>query len=264
MKKLLLALAATTLFSACTRIETGEVGLRIGLDKQVNMTELQPGSFNQVLVGDVLTFPVRDISLNLDNITAQTADNSTLADYDITLIYSINPSSVAELWTTKSKGFHVITDDGDYFLMYNYITTLGRSAAYKAARKHEALKVADARAQIETEIMESVREALKAEKLDTALSVTQVQIRAVAPAKSVVDTANNVLAAQNALKTKLIEVETAKAEAQRLAALSDSKQAITYMNAKAMADIAEGVKNGNVKAVVVPYDFRGIVNVKTD
>ena len=263
MKKILLALAVTTFLSACSRVETGEVGLRIGLDKQVSMTELQPGSFNQTIVGDVITFPVRDISLQLDNITAQTSDNSTLADFDITVIYSINPSSVAELWTTKSKGFHV-ENDGDYYLMYNYVSTLSRSAAYKAARKYEALKVADNRAAIETEIVESVREALKAEKLENALSITQVQIRAVAPAKSVIDTANNVLAAQNALKTKLIEVDTAKAEAQRLAALSDSKQAITYMNAKAMADIAEGIKNGNVKAVVVPYDFRGIVNVKTD
>lgn len=263
MKKLLLAVAATSLFTACTRIETGEVGLRIGLDKQVNMTELQPGSFNQTLVGDVITMPVRDINLALNDLNAQTADNSTLADYDITVIYSINPASVAELWTTKSKGFHAM-DNGDYFLMYNYMTTLARSAAYKAARKHEALKVADNRTQMEVDIVEGMRDALKNEKLDSSLTVTQVQIRAVAPAKSVVDSANNVLAAQNALKTKLIEVDTAKAEAQRLAALSDSKQAITYMNAKAMADIAEGIKNGNVKAVVVPYDFRGIVNVKTD
>ncbi len=38
-------------------IETGEVGVRVGFDKQVQQGELLPGSFNQVLIGDVLTFP---------------------------------------------------------------------------------------------------------------------------------------------------------------------------------------------------------------
>jgi hypothetical protein len=33
------------------------------------------------------------------------------------------------------------------------------------------------------------------------------------------------------------------------------------MNAKALQDIAEGIKNGKVQSIVVPYDFKGIVNV---
>ena len=41
-------LAAVALTSACTRIETGEVGVRVGFDKQVKPGELEPGSFNQV------------------------------------------------------------------------------------------------------------------------------------------------------------------------------------------------------------------------
>jgi len=66
MKKAILLLSAIAVLSGCERIETGEVGLRIGFDKQVNTTELQPGSFNQTMIGSVLTFPVRDIDAGRD------------------------------------------------------------------------------------------------------------------------------------------------------------------------------------------------------
>jgi hypothetical protein len=36
------------------------------------------------------------------------------------------------------------------------------------------------------------------------------------------------------------------------------------MAAMALQDIAEGVKEGKVNTVVVPYDFRGIINVGTN
>ena len=40
-------------FVFITRIETGEVGIRIGFDKQIQPGELPPGSFNQTLIGSV-------------------------------------------------------------------------------------------------------------------------------------------------------------------------------------------------------------------
>ena len=92
--------------SGCTRIETGEVGVRVNLSKEIEPGELQPGSWNQTLVGEVLTFPVKDITVTLENKTPLTADNSALADFDISIVYGINPSSVAELYSTKAKSFH--------------------------------------------------------------------------------------------------------------------------------------------------------------
>lgn len=136
----MIVILAAVLLSGCERIETGEVGLRVGFDKQVNTTELLPGTFNQTMVGSVLTFPVRDIALTLDDMHPQTADNSTLDDMDITVIYSINQAAVGEIYTTKSRAFHARDDHNDILLMYNYLTTVARSATYKAAAKHDALK----------------------------------------------------------------------------------------------------------------------------
>jgi regulator of protease activity HflC (stomatin/prohibitin superfamily) len=253
----LLALALT----ACTRIETGEVGLRVGLDKQTGGTELLPGSFNQALIGEVLTFPVRDIAVQLDNKTPLTGDNSTLKDFDLTMVYSISPSSVSDLWTTKSRSFHAFDRDSkDWVLMHAFMSTVVNNAAYKAVRAYKALEVADNRQKIEEEIKRVVTETLRAEKLDQALSVNLVQVRNVLPADDIIASANAVVTAQNALRAKEIEVETAKKEAERIAALNQNSRAIEYMNAQAQLKIAEGIANGKVHAIVVPYDFKGIVN----
>lgn len=65
-----IAIAALAIASTgCTRIETGEVGVRIGYDKQLKQGELLPGSFNQTLVGSIITFPIKDVSAVIDNMT---------------------------------------------------------------------------------------------------------------------------------------------------------------------------------------------------
>ena len=47
----LLLIPVVLLTAGCTRIETGEVGLRINFDKTTDPTERLPGSFNQTLIG---------------------------------------------------------------------------------------------------------------------------------------------------------------------------------------------------------------------
>ena len=177
----MVGLMVSVVLSGCQRIETGEVGLRVGFDKQINVNELQAGTFNQTFVGSVLTFPVREISLTLDNIHPQTKDNSTLADMDVTVIYGIVPAQVGELYTTKSHGMHVV-ENGDIYLMYNYLTTLANSAAFKATQKHDAMTVMGSRAEIENEIMVIMVDALKREKLEGSITISQVQVRNAQPA----------------------------------------------------------------------------------
>nr|WP_319565310.1 hypothetical protein [uncultured Rhodoferax sp.] len=94
------------------------------------------------------------------------------------------------------------------------------------------------------------------------ITVLQVQVRAITPADVIVASANELVRAQNELKTKEVEVQTAKKEAERIAALTTNAVAIGYMNAMANLKITEGVANGKVQTIVVPYDFKGIVNAK--
>jgi regulator of protease activity HflC (stomatin/prohibitin superfamily) len=259
--KLSLLASAVALATGCTRIETGEVGVRVGFDKQVQQGELLPGSFNQTIIGDVLTFPIKDVNVKLDDMTPVAKDNSTMKDFDAVVIYNINQSQVAELYSTKSQAFHA-RHNGDIYLMYNYMLQTTRNAIYKEARKYEALDMADNRQGMEQAIKETIQRTLADEKLDGSLVISQVLIRNIVPADSVVESANALVRAKNEYKQKEVEVATAKKEAERMSALANQSQAsIAYMQAQANLMIAEGIKNGKVQTIVVPQDFKGMVNV---
>lgn len=245
--------------TACTRIETGEVGVRVGFDKQVQSGELMPGSFNQVIIGDVLTFPVKDVNVVLENMSPVAKDNSTMKDLDAVVVYNINPSQVSELYATKNKSFHAEAK-GDVFLMYNYIVQNTRNAIYKAARKYEALDMADNREQMEVFIKEEITRNLAEEKLDGSITISQVMIRNVLPADTVVASANELVRAKNEKARKEVEVETAKLEAQRMAALANnSASSIAFMQAQAALNISEGIKAGKVQTIVVPANFNALM-----
>jgi len=260
MKKLLAVLALVISVSACTRIETGTVGLRVDMSRQVAGTELQPGSWNQTIIGSVLEFQVRSIQVAWNNLTPQTADNSTLKDFDVAMIYEINPTSVSDLWINQSRSFHNYKD-GEYYLMFNYMTQLLNSATAKAVRKYKALEVADNRQGIETDIRNLVETMLKEEKLNTAITISQVRVANAVPADDIVASANAAVKATNDLKTKQVEVQIAQQEAIRIQTLNSNSQAIPYMNAMANMEIAKAVREGKANTIVVPSDFKGMLNV---
>jgi regulator of protease activity HflC (stomatin/prohibitin superfamily) len=255
-------LAAAVLATGCTRIETGEVGVRVGFDKQVKPGELQPGSFNQVLIGDVLTFPVKDVNVVIENMTPVAKDNSTMKDFDVVVVYNINPNQVSEIYSTKNKAFHAIAKD-DVYLMYNYVVQNARNAVYKAARKYEALDMGDNRSEMENFIKEEIVRNLTEEKLDSSISISQVLIRNVVPADSVVASANDLVRAKNELKQKEVEVKTAEAEARRMSALSNNSQSsIAFMQAQAQLNISEAVKAGKVQTIIIPSNLTMLGSVK--
>ncbi len=252
-------ITAAVLSTGCTRVETGEVGVRIGFDKQVQPGELLPGSFNQVIIGDVLTFPIKDVNVVLENMTPVAKDNSTMKDLDAVVVYNINPQNVAELYSTKNKAFHA-EFKGDTYVMYNYVVQNARNAIYKAARKYEALDMADNRSDMEKFIQEEIQRNLAEEKLDGSITISQVLIRNVVPADSVVESANALVRAKNELKQKEVEVKTAEAEARRMAALANnSSSSIAFMQAQAMLNISEGIKSGRVQTIVVPSNFTALM-----
>jgi hypothetical protein len=262
MKKSVLAIVMLAVFATgCTRIETGEVGIRVGFDKQVKPDELLPGSLNQILIGDVLTFSVKDVQVDVVDLTPLASDNSTIKDFDLSIIYSINPTSVAEIWVDKNKSFHAQSKSGDILLMYNYLQQVARNAAYKSARKYKSLEMSDNRAAMEIDVREQMVKSLTEEKLDTSINVQQVLIRNIMPADNIIESANELVKSQNELKKKEVEVQTAKKEAERISALNANKGAIEYMQAMALMNISEGIRDGKVNTIVVPQDFRGMVNV---
>lgn len=249
-----IALAAASMTGCLTRVETGSVGIRINASKEIQGSELMPGSWNQTAIGDVMIFPVKDIAISLENKSPMTSENTALADFDITVVYAINPSSVAELYSTKSKSFHAVEPDGDMLLMYNYISTLVNNAAYKVVRNYTNLQAADNRQKIEEEIRHVVSEQLKTEKLDTALTLNVVQVRSILPNAAILQSATDLVASQNALKVKENEIKIAEAEAKRMQMLTaNGNQAIAYMRAQSEMILAEAAREGKINTILLPH-----------
>lgn len=224
--------AALSLATGCTRIETGEVGLRVGFDKQVKTEELLPGSFNQTIIGSVMTFPIKEISVKVEDMTPLAKDNSTMKDFDALVTYNINQVQVAEIYNSKNRSFHAV-HNGDVYLMYNYIFNATRNAIYKSARKYEALEMGDARQAMETEIKEQITRTLAEEKLDGTIVIGQVLIRNIVPADSVVASANELVKAKNEYKTEEVKVATAR---KRNESMQANPMAIPLLRAEAEAD----------------------------
>jgi regulator of protease activity HflC (stomatin/prohibitin superfamily) len=258
MKKLFAMLIVVLAAAGCTVVDTGEVGLRKNFNKTIDTTELPAGSINQTLVGDVLTFPVKDVAVQVADLQPLAKDNSTMQDFDITVVYSINPSAVSDLYINKNKSFHTAVD-GDIYLMYEYIRQTARNAVYKVSREYEALNMNDNRVTIEASIRENINKTFADEKL-AGINISQVQVRAMVPSAAVKQSADDLVRAKNEEKTKEVEVQIAKKEAERIAALNANKGAIDYMSAQANMKIAEAVAAGKVQTIILPYDFKGIVN----
>lgn len=65
---------------------------------------------------------------------------------------------------------------------------------------------------------------------------------------------------QNIQWSEWYEVKTAEAESRRMAALAaNSGSSIKFMEAQAMLNISEGIKNGKVQTIVVPSNFTALM-----
>jgi hypothetical protein len=263
MSKVLLALLAVGIVTTvgCTRVETGHVGIRTTFNGTVEPQELGVG-FHQTLIGSVTTYVANEITWKIDNLTPQTKDRSNLEDLDLAYTYSVNPSMIGEL-VVKYKGRDAIdTDTYDRYPLALYVENVVKTATTDVVSKYDALEANEKREEIRTKIRDQAETMFKEDGLNEAVNIHQVFVKNMLLNKSIMNSANAVIISQNELKTKAFEVETAKKEAERLVALSNNKANIDYMNAKSLSDIAEGVKTGKVNTIVVPVDFKGIVNVK--
>lgn len=262
MKKIVLALAAVGIVSSvgCTRVETGHVGIRTTFSGVVDPQELGVG-FHQTIIGSVDTYVANEITWKIDNMSPQTKDRSQLEDLDLAYTYSVAPGSIGDL-VVKYKGRDGVDDRGDRYPLALYVENVVKTATTDVISKYDALEANEKREEIRTKIRSQAAAMFKEDGLDTAVQIHQVFVKNLQLSKAIMQSANAVIISQNELKTKEYEVQTAKKEAERLVALSNNKANIDYMNAKSLSDIAEGVKAGKVQAVIVPYDFKGIVNVK--
>jgi regulator of protease activity HflC (stomatin/prohibitin superfamily) len=210
--KRIVALLVLLSLAACTRVETGEVGLR----KEFNGTvdpEPVPTGYHQSIIGSVIIFSAREVLVPVQGLHPVTADKLPMEDVDIQFTYHVNPAAIPTLYTKYSASYNV-EEGHEIFIMRSMVEQFVRSAVADAISKYPALKVNDSRTEIAGLIEDDVQKKIKIEGLDKDLTVGQIVFTNVSIPRSIVQSTEQVVAAQNSAKTAEFAANQARVTAQ--------------------------------------------------
>lgn len=267
MKKLIIVgLLASTAVTGCSRITDADVGIRQTFSGEIEDTILNQG-LHQTVVGDVIKVSKRNLVLSVE---AQpiVVEKIPMQSFQMKVNYGIVPQNAAVAYKTE-KAQHIITDDGDVYLLGQYVQYVANSAVNDVVSKYKALEVNDSRAKIEVEIKDQINAKLRAQGKDKFVKVNEINILKVSPPQSILNSSLAIVNSQNALKTKQNELETAKVETEvkRVLAENASEKYVDLLRAEAEKTKAEALKVAAEKGtlstmVVVPDKFTSMGTIK--
>jgi len=215
MKRTIIAAAVIAALTGCTRVETGEVGLRKEFSGTVQTEPLGTG-FHQTVLGSVLVFSAREVLVPVKDLHPVTADKLPMEDIDLQFTYRVNPAAIPSLYTKYSAAYHA-EQAGEIFPMYTFVSQFVRSAVSDAIAKYPALVVNDKRDEIVGLIQTDVNSKIKAEGLEKDLDVGQIVFTNVSIPRVISDSTAKVVDQQNQLRAATFAADKVRMEAKGVA-----------------------------------------------
>lgn len=265
------ALACTALLTACSdypmsKVTDAEVGIRQTFSGEIEDKVLTQG-WQQTVVGDVVKVSKRNLVIDV-SANPMVIEKVPMGQFAIRVNYGIVPENAAIAFK-EEKAQHLTTKDGDVYLLGEYVKTVAGSSIQDVVSKYKALEVNDNRTKIEGELREAINAKLKSANKDRFVRVNEINIMAVQPPQSIINSSLAIVNSQNALKTKQNELETAKVETEvkRVLAENASSKYIDLQRAdaeliKAKALLTAAEKGTLNTMVVVPEKFSSLGAVK--
>jgi prohibitin 1 len=214
MKKLfrtLLLASFALLLGACTRIDTGNVGVESTLG-QVKIDELPPGMYG-TLFKNVDEFTGKEVTVTQENLAPKSQDNLTMPEVDVDVIYKVNPGKVADLFI-KYQGDVIKLDNGDKAVGYNRLYRETREAIYRSFAAMPATTMHTKRAELGNLIMATLQK-----ELDTsdpgAFTITNVNMRTLKTDPAIEQAIQMRAQRDQEIEAKVKEIELEKGEAER-------------------------------------------------
>lgn len=267
MKKLIiLGLVCSFIATGCSRITDADVGIRQTFSGEIE-DKILPQGLHQSVVGDVIKVSKRNLVLAVE---AQpiVSEKVPMSAFQAKVNYGIVADNAAIAYKTE-KAQHIVTEDGDVYLLGQYVQYVANSAINDVVSKYKALEVNDNRTKIEGEIKDQINLKLKAQGKDKFVKVNEINILKVTPPQSILNSSLAIVNSQNALKTKQNELETAKVETEikRVLAENASEKYVDLLRAEAEKTKAEAMLKAAEKGtlntmIVVPEKFTSIGNIK--
>ncbi len=212
MKKLF-ALLLIPIFTACSQIDTGNVGVEATLG-QFKPEELSPGMYVTVFK-TVYEVSTKENSFSLQDMKPKSKDNLTMADLDLDIYYRVDPTKAADLMI-KYAGDMTQPEKGDGLLLgVNLMTRQAREAAYRTAADFPAAEMHTKRTEISAGVMNLMQAELDKDAGKGAFIITNVIVRNIVTDAALEAAIKSAGQADFEIARKKKEVELAKAEADR-------------------------------------------------
>ena len=213
MKRLLSVVAVATL-SACTQIDTGNVGVESSMG-QFKPEVLTPGVYF-TLFKRVTEVSAKEILLPVEDMRPQTKDKITLTDLDIDLYIQIAPDKATEIltrWPGDTTGSGA--GDGSVGVGLNYVLRVAREAIYSDIATRSSATVHTERSEIASTVVKSVQDDLDKSVGKGWFFVRSANVRNIVTDPALEANIKAAAAAQFELQKKERDIQVAKAEAER-------------------------------------------------
>jgi len=232
-----------------TTINTGENGLYTDFQGKVKNEILTPGIKYDGL-GSIKVFNTRKITVQSNDLTPKTKDNTIMKDMDVVVTYSLSPTSLYEFYTGYDITNHSLSQNGQIELMASFIKRLITSAVNQSVDEYPALEVNSSLDKIQETIKQNLNIALEKNNLSGKIDIESVVVVKADLPEQLVDSVNRVVAAQSDYKEQEVKTRTAQLKAEQNKALASTvtNQSLEYQRNEILKAAFE---NGSIQKMVI-------------
>lgn len=266
MKKLLVGLViATTTLVGCTRVDDGYVGIQKSSGSGEISDQIVTQGWTQTLTKDVIQASTRNLIIDV-SAKPIVKEGIAMSSFEAKVNYGIVPQMAPMIYRNE-KNQHIVTKDGDLYLLGDYVEKMSKSAIADVVRNYAAMEVNNKRDIIEKQIKQTLIAKLEANGKLKYVNINEVNLVAVDPPQSIKDSVEKIVRTENEKKSMQNEVEKARLEKEKneILASSSGKQYTDLLEAQANLNFSEAAKiaasKGQFMPMLVPHGFNGNINV---
>jgi regulator of protease activity HflC (stomatin/prohibitin superfamily) len=243
----LLALVLTA--GQVTTINTGENGLYTSFSGQVKNEILTPG-IKYDGFGTIKVFNTRKITVQSNDLTPKTKDNTIMKDMDVVVTYSLSPTSLYDFYTGYDMSNHGVSENGQIELMASFIKRLITSAVNQSVDEYPALEVNSSLDKIQDTIKNNLNLALEKNNLAGKIQIESVVVVKADLPEDLVAAVNRVVTAQSAEQEQIVKNRTAELKANENKSIGST---ITpeYLKYQQNEILREAMKNGSIQKILI-------------
>lgn len=259
MKKIItiLGILAMTQLTACGFIESGNVGVRTAFG-ETSTTEESVGFYTSV-IGNVAEYSVKEIPIQIQNMTPKAKDNLSLKDLDITVYYQVQADKVADL-QIKYSGQSAEGAEGKLLPAFNLVASQAQDVIQKQVAIYDSLVIHQHRDELGEGVKQKLQELMNAGDPNT-FKITRVVVKNVLTDGAIEESIRNVVQASKDLEAMTSKLATAEKQAVLNGKLNQTytREYLQHEYNIAMTKCAE---NPNCTMIVGGNNVTPLVNLK--